>query len=95
MKKFSAAAIALLVGVAMASPAAAQGMSMGDKESPLDKQEKRKEEERKNIERDYDTAMKRLKKQAPTETASSDPWATVRPAAAQAKTETKNEPKKR
>jgi len=94
MKKFSAAAIALLVGVAMASPAAAQGMSMGDKESPLDKQEKRKEEERKSIERDYDTTMKRLKKQG-AEATTNDPWAAVRPAAAQAKTETKNEPKKR
>lgn len=92
MKKVSAAAIALLMGVALPAPAFAQGAGMGDKETPMQKQEKLKEEERKAIERDYDKTMKRLKNQGAAAT-SSDPWATVRPAA-EVKTETKNEPKK-
>ena len=93
MKKVSAAAIALLAGVTVSAPAFAQGSpGMGDKETPLQKQEKLKEEERKAIERDYDKTMKRLKSQGAA-AASNDPWATVRPAA-EVKTETKNEPKK-
>ena len=88
------AVIALMAGVAVSAPAFAQGSpSMGDKETPLQKQEKLKEEERKAIERDYDKTMKRLKSQGAAAT-SSDPWATVRPAA-ETKTETKTEPKKR
>jgi hypothetical protein len=99
MKKLSAAAIAMLVGVAVATPALAQmGQGLGDKESPLQKQEKLKEDERKAIEQDYNKTMKRLKSQG-AEAGSSDPWANVRPAAAQAKndtkSETKTEPKKR
>jgi hypothetical protein len=98
MRKISAAAIALLAGVAMSAPAFAQGSpGMGDKETPMQKQEKLKEEERKAVERDYDKTMKRLKGQGATAT-SSDPWASVRPAAEvkkETKNETKNEPKKR
>ena len=94
MKKVSAAAIALLAGVAMSAPAFAEGMpGMGDKETPMQKQEKLKEEERKAIERDYETTMKRLKKQGAA-TTSNDPWATVRPAA-EVKNDSKTEPKKR
>jgi hypothetical protein len=96
MKTFFAAAIAVLMGVAVATPASAQGMQMGDKESPLQKQEKLKEQERKAIEQDYEKTMKRLKSQGgSTDATANDPWASVRPAAAQAKTESKNEPKKR
>ena len=92
MRKVSAAAIALLAAVAVSAPAFAQAPGMGDKETPLQKQEKIREEERKAIERDYEKTMKRLKSQGAT-TTSSDPWATVRPAA-EVKNETKNEPKK-
>ena len=47
------AVIALMAGVAVSAPVFAQGSpSMGDKETPLQKQEKLKEEERKAIERD-------------------------------------------
>lgn len=92
MKKLSAAAIGLLAGVAVATPAFAQGApGMGDKESPMQKQERMKEQERKTIEQDYDKMMKRTKNQGPSQAASNDPWASVRPAA----TETKNDPKKR
>ncbi len=94
MKNICAAAIALLVGAAVATPASAQMGGMGDKETPLQKQEKLKEEERKAIERDYDKTMKRLKGHAPAQAASSDPWASVRPAA-EAKNDSKTEPKKR
>lgn len=98
MTKVSAAAIALLMGVALTAPAFAQGPSMGDKETPMQKLEKIKEQERKEIERDYEKTMKRLKSQGAAAT-SNDPWATVRPAAAEPKKETKNEiknePKKR
>jgi hypothetical protein len=94
MKKLSAAAIGLLVGVAVAAPASAQmGAGLAPTESPIAKQEKLKEEERKSIERDYDKTMKRLKNHGSAQ-APNDPWATVRPAA-EAKNETKNEPKKR
>jgi hypothetical protein len=94
MTKFSAAAIGLLVGVAVAAPASAQtGAGLAPTETPLQKQEKLKEEERKSIERDYDKTMKRLKTHGSAQ-APNDPWATVRPAA-EAKNETKNEPKKR
>jgi len=95
MTKVSAAAIALLAGVAVSAPAFAQGSpGMGDKETPMQKQEKLKEEERKAIERDYDKTMQRLKKEGATAT-SNDPWATVRPVAAEPKKEIKNEPRKR
>jgi Spy/CpxP family protein refolding chaperone len=96
MKKLSAAAIALLASVAVATPASAQmGGGLGDKETPMQKIEKRKEEERKQIEKDYDKTMSRLKGQSSTQPSSSDPWAAVRPAGAEAKTETKTEPIKR
>lgn len=95
MKNICAAAIVLLVGTAVATPAFAQAMGgMGDKETPLQKQEKLKEEERKAIERDYDKTMKRLKGHAPAQATSSDPWASVRPAA-EARNDSKTEPKKR
>jgi len=95
MTKVSTAVIALLMGVALTAPAFAQGApGMGDKETPMQKQEKLKEEERKAIERDYDKTMQRLKKEGAAAT-SNDPWATVRPVAAEPKKETKNEPKKR
>ena len=94
MRKVFAAAIGLMAGVAVSAPAFAQAPGMGDKETPLQKQEKIKEEERKAIERDYDKTMKRLKGQG-AEATSNDPWATVRPAAAEPKKETKTEPKKR
>lgn len=92
MKKVSAAAIALLMGVALTAPAFAQGAGMGDKETPMQRLEKIKEQERKDIERDYEKTMKRLKSQGAAAT-SNDPWATVRPAAAEPKKETKNETK--
>lgn len=92
MNRISTATIAFLAAMALAAPAYAQGLGgLGDKETPMQKQEKRKEEERKAIEQDYDKAMKRLKGQAPTQTSTSDPWAIVRPTAA----ETKNDTKKR
>ena len=98
MSKFSVGIIALLAGMVAAAPSFAQGTaSMGDKESPMQRQEKIKQEERKTIERDYEKTMARLKKQGATAT-SNDPWANVRPAAetkAETKTETKNELKKR
>jgi hypothetical protein len=94
MRKVSAASIALLMGIALTTPAFAQAPSMGDKETPLQKLEKIKEEERKAVERDYEKTMKRLKKEGAVAT-SNDPWATVRPAAAEPKKETKSEPKKR
>ena len=93
MTKVSAAAIVLLASVAVSAPAFAQGSpGMGDKETPMQRLEKIKEQERKDIERDYEKTMKRLKSQGAA-AASNDPWATVRPAA-EVKTETKNEPKK-
>jgi len=99
MTKVSAAAIALLASLAVSAPAFAQGSpGMGDKETPMQRLEKIKEQERKDIERDYEKTMKRLKSQGAAAT-SNDPWATVRPAAAEpkkeTKNETKNEPKKR
>src|SRR5262245_20252390 len=89
MIRISTAAIALLAGFAVAVPASAQMPGMGDKETPMQKQERRKEEERKEIERDYDKTMKRLKGQGAAIDASSDPWAIVRPTAAPAKPEPK------
>ena len=83
MMKLSAAAIALLTGIAVAAPAFAQGL--GDKETPMQRQEKIKEQERKEIEKDYDKTMKRLKSHGNVQ-APNDPWASVRPAAAEAKT---------
>ena len=95
MRTISAAAIAMLMGAAMSAPAVAQGTAgMADKESPMQRIEKQKEEERKAIEKDYDKTMQRLKKEGAAAT-SNDPWATVRPVAAEPKKETKNEPKKR
>ena len=79
---FAAAALTLALCVA---PASAQMGNMGDKETPLQKQEKLKEMERKAVEQDYDKAMKRSKSQVSSDASASDPWANVRPAAATAK----------
>jgi hypothetical protein len=69
------AAVALSV---LASPALAQKGGLAPEKTPLDLLYERKEKDRKDIEKDYDTTMKRLRSQAPT-TASDDPWRTVRP----------------
>jgi hypothetical protein len=94
MVKSAAAAIATAMAIGFVTPAFAQMGGLGDKETPLQKQERRKEEERKAIEKDYEKTMQRLKRQGgTTDSNASDPWAVVRPAAAQAKPEGKAEAK--
>ena len=95
MTRFSAAAVALATAFTIAVPAYAQMGGLGDKETPLQKQDRVREEERKAVERDYEKTMKRLKSQNGTADAAGDPWAIVRPTAAPAKPEAKNDPKKR
>ena len=69
------AAVALSI---LASPVLAQMGGMAPEKTPLDLLYERKDKDRKEIEKDYNTTMKRLKSQAPT-TNSDDPWRTVRP----------------
>jgi hypothetical protein len=69
-------AAAVLAG--LAGPVYAQTKGLAPEKTPLDLVYERQERDRKAIEQDYNTTMKRLKSQAPTAT-SDDPWRTVRP----------------
>ena len=62
----------------LTGPAYAQ-MSMGPEKDPLKLKYEAEDKARAENERAYNETMKRLKKQAPTQT-NSDPWKTVRPA---------------
>jgi hypothetical protein len=73
MRTFFATAMAIAM---LAGPAHAFDMTP-DSKDPLQLKYEREEQEKKDIERDYNAQMKRLKAQAPT-TTKKDPWAGVR-----------------